>query len=414
MSPQRRRPSRRSISAAACVEPLARAARHRHPGALAGQRRGDRPADPPAGAHHQGGPPGDPELHRPEAIRWPAAAAVGYGGRDGERRRPLRAAGRRGERHLRVSPAPPGAACQGHLVRGDVHGERGGGGALPAPPISRASRFRRWSASRTPAATRSPTTPARGAGDGGQAARGGRGREGHPGVTIPAFVTRTPEEFLELLRLRRPDPETGQPDMEKLGAFLAAHPESQPAIQATLASSRRRASPSSAYSSPHAFKLVDAEGEGTWVRCRWRPDAGEEHSRRRGARARPRLPSRRARRAPSPGPAAFELLLQVAAEGDPRRPHRRLARRPRAGRRRPPRGHRDRGRPRVRRPHRGLRPDPDRRRHRALRRPDPARPRPGRTRSRPIGGWGSRSRTHRPLRRPPSRGCRARTAAASS
>src|SRR5207247_5761091 len=44
-------------------------------------------------------------------------------------------------------------------------------------------------------------------------------------VTTPAFVARTPEDFLELLRLRRPDPETGQPDFEKLGAFLAAHPE---------------------------------------------------------------------------------------------------------------------------------------------------------------------------------------------
>src|SRR5918999_1445184 len=27
-------------------------------------------------------------------------------------------------------------------------------------------------------------------------------------TTVPTFATRTPEEFLELLRLRRPDPET--------------------------------------------------------------------------------------------------------------------------------------------------------------------------------------------------------------
>src|SRR6476620_8995480 len=38
-------------------------------------------------------------------------------------------------------------------------------------------------------------------------------------ITSPVFPTRTPEEFLELLMLRRPDPETGEPDMEKIGAF---------------------------------------------------------------------------------------------------------------------------------------------------------------------------------------------------
>ena len=36
-------------------------------------------------------------------------------------------------------------------------------------------------------------------------------------TTSPAFLARTPEDFLEILRLRRPDPETGAPDLEKLG-----------------------------------------------------------------------------------------------------------------------------------------------------------------------------------------------------
>ena len=119
-------------------------------------------------------------------------------------------------------------------------------------------------------------------------------------VTTPAFVVRTPEEFLELMRLREPDPETGQPDFEKLGAFLAAHPESQTAVQATLNTEPPASYATLAYYSPHAFKLVDADGEGTWVRYRWRPEAGEatlpdDEAQERG----PRLPSRRARGAPS-------------------------------------------------------------------------------------------------------------------
>jgi catalase len=137
-------------------------------------------------------------------------------------------------------------------------------------------------------------------------------------TTNPAFPTRTPEEFLELLRLRRPDPETGQPDMEKLGAFLAAHPESQPAIQATIASEPPASFAQLTYRSPHTFKLVDAAGEGTWVRYRWRPEAGEAHLPDDEARelGRDYLRSELAERLRG-GPAGFELLLQIPAEDDP-------------------------------------------------------------------------------------------------
>src|SRR3712207_9577896 len=77
------------------------------------------------------------------------------------------------------------------------------------------------------------------------------------------------------MQLRRPDPETGQPDMEKLGAFLAEHPEAQPAIQAVLMKEPLRSFATTAYYSPHFFGLVDADGNRTWVRWRFRPEAGE-------------------------------------------------------------------------------------------------------------------------------------------
>ena len=53
-------------------------------------------------------------------------------------------------------------------------------------------------------------------------------------VTVPVFVVRTPEDFLELTRTRIPDPATGQMDMNKIGAFLGKHPESLPAIEAAM------------------------------------------------------------------------------------------------------------------------------------------------------------------------------------
>ncbi len=138
------------------------------------------------------------------------------------------------------------------------------------------------------------------------------------GTTNPAFATRTPEEFLDLLQLRAPDPDTGQPDMEKLGAFLAAHPESQPAIQATIGAEPPASLAQLNYRSPHSFKLVNANGEGTWVRYRWRPQAGEaripdDEAHERGRDYLREELTERFRN----GPARFDLVLQLAAEGDP-------------------------------------------------------------------------------------------------
>ena len=53
-------------------------------------------------------------------------------------------------------------------------------------------------------------------------------------LSLPCFFARTPEDFLAFTRARKPDPETGQPDFEKVGAWLGEHPEAGPAIQAAL------------------------------------------------------------------------------------------------------------------------------------------------------------------------------------
>jgi len=137
-------------------------------------------------------------------------------------------------------------------------------------------------------------------------------------VTTPAFVLRTPEEFLELMRLRQPDPDTGQPDFEKLGAFLGAHPESQTAVNATVNTEPPESFATLAFYSPHAFRLVNADGDGTWVRYRWLPVAGEatlpdDEAKARGpSYLRAELEQRLAE-----GPAAFELVLQLRGEDDP-------------------------------------------------------------------------------------------------
>jgi catalase len=119
------------------------------------------------------------------------------------------------------------------------------------------------------------------------------------------------------MRLRRPDPETGQPDMEKLGAWLGEHPEAGPAIQAVLMKEPLRSFATVPYFSPHFFALVDADGNRTWVRWRWYPDEGEQRISDDDARAlgRDYLHDELADRLAT-GTIGFELQLQLAGEGD--------------------------------------------------------------------------------------------------
>jgi catalase len=95
-------------------------------------------------------------------------------------------------------------------------------------------------------------------------------------ISIPVFFVRTPEDFLAFTRARKPDPETGQPDMEKLGALIGQRPEIGAAVQLILPTLTPPVSYATcAYNSLHAFCLVNGDDERTWARLCWRPEAGE-------------------------------------------------------------------------------------------------------------------------------------------
>jgi catalase len=95
------------------------------------------------------------------------------------------------------------------------------------------------------------------------------------GLSRRQFFVRTPEDFLEFTRARKPDPETGQPDMERLGAFLGAHPEAGPAVQEQLASRPPVSYATTAYNALHAYRLIAPGGTERWVRWHFHPEAGE-------------------------------------------------------------------------------------------------------------------------------------------
>ncbi len=138
-------------------------------------------------------------------------------------------------------------------------------------------------------------------------------------VPLVVFMVRTPEDFLAFTQVRTPDPETGQPDAEKLGAFLAEHPETGAALQAGLPNLAPTTSyATSLFNGLHAFGLVDADGNTHWGRYGWRPEAGVEYlTEEEMAEASRDYLREEIRERLAAGPARFTLEFTLAAEGDP-------------------------------------------------------------------------------------------------
>ena len=138
-------------------------------------------------------------------------------------------------------------------------------------------------------------------------------------VPLVVFLARTPEDFLEFTRARIPDPETGQPDPEKLGAYLAEHPETGVALQKGLP----RVAPTTSFATSdyralHAFCLVGGDGGRHWGRYTWEPEEGSEYltDEQREAASRDYL-QEEIRQRLAEGIARFTLEFTLANEGDP-------------------------------------------------------------------------------------------------
>jgi catalase len=137
-------------------------------------------------------------------------------------------------------------------------------------------------------------------------------------LSLPVFFARTPEDFFAFTRARKPDPATGQPDMKRLAKWLEAHPEAGPAIQAAVTAPPPESYARCEYNGIHAFRYVNADGEGRFIRFRWEPEAGvaslsPDEAKERG---RDYLQRDILDRVTS-GQAAFRLVVTLAELGDP-------------------------------------------------------------------------------------------------
>lgn len=137
-------------------------------------------------------------------------------------------------------------------------------------------------------------------------------------LTLPVFFVRTAEDFLAFTRARKPDPETGRPNLAKVGKFLEAHPEALPAIQATLGARAPASYLQCSFNALRAFRLVNGAGEGTWVRWTLEPDTPGDGLERDDAAGRgpDYLQADLAERLAAT-PAGFTLVAVIAQDGDP-------------------------------------------------------------------------------------------------
>ena len=133
-------------------------------------------------------------------------------------------------------------------------------------------------------------------------------------LSLPCFFARTPDDFIEFTRARKPDPETGQPDFGKIGAWLEAHPEAGPAIQAAVTADPPESYATVTYNSIHSFRLTAPDGTERYVRYRFEPEAGEKTLPEEDAKPRGRdyLQEEIAAR----DSAAFRMIAVISEDGD--------------------------------------------------------------------------------------------------
>ena len=136
-------------------------------------------------------------------------------------------------------------------------------------------------------------------------------------ITLPVFFVRNPDDFLAFTRARKPDPETGDPDLDKVGAFLAEHPEALPAIQFQLGMQTPASWARLSYFGLHAFRFLAEDGGARYGRYRFEPEAGEAWLDPEEAKAKPPdYLEDELRERMAAGPVVFTLRVQVAEDGD--------------------------------------------------------------------------------------------------
>ncbi len=137
-------------------------------------------------------------------------------------------------------------------------------------------------------------------------------------MPVPVFPTRTPEETLEFLEAVRPDPATNKPDPARVEQFLATRPWIAHALQLIKSVPASVSFAQTAFHALHAFRFVNATDEMQYARYHWEPESGVAGQTTEELQKQPpnylfEEYEARLRKAP----VVFNLVLQLAGDGDP-------------------------------------------------------------------------------------------------
>lgn len=137
-------------------------------------------------------------------------------------------------------------------------------------------------------------------------------------LSLPMFFVRTPDDFIDFVRARRPDPDTGEMDLNRVLGFLGDHPEAQAAAELSISAPAPEGYDTVRYHSVHVFWLVGPGGVRQAVRYRWQPAAGIQGISDDAAAARPPDYLQRALAdALAVAPVVFDLEIVLGEPGDP-------------------------------------------------------------------------------------------------
>ncbi|WP_141749462.1 catalase family peroxidase [Duganella phyllosphaerae] len=136
--------------------------------------------------------------------------------------------------------------------------------------------------------------------------------------SFPFFAAATPQAFQAMNEAGKPDPATGKPDPEKMKAVLAAHPEIA-AFQAWAKTAPRSDSlGNTRFNGVNAFRLTNAQGDQRMVRWSMRPRLPFVALTPEQLKAAdPDFLIADLDRRLAAGPLLWDLVVQIAAPGDP-------------------------------------------------------------------------------------------------
>jgi catalase len=137
-------------------------------------------------------------------------------------------------------------------------------------------------------------------------------------IDAPVFAAASPASFRDAIVASKPDPKTGQPDPEKLKAYVAAHPDAMALGKWSSQHAPTANYYQATYYSIHTFKFIDAKGTEHPVKWRFVPHDGTKEMTPAEMKAAPHdfLEKNLIDRTRT-GPAQWDMVVYVGEPGDP-------------------------------------------------------------------------------------------------